>query len=138
MNKHSEYELKSDLSEVKNLCDHFRSFCIQHHIDERYLGLLELALVESVNNIIIHAYDKADDQDIQIQYEIVNDSEMVITLKDRGKAFVQNTKNTDQTQIARQELAEGNWGIGLIESIVDEIIRQRDGEINTLIIKKTL
>ena len=47
--------IKSDLTEVKVLSAHFRSFCESNHIDEHTSGMLELAIVEAVNNIIIHA-----------------------------------------------------------------------------------
>lgn len=136
MAKSNQYKIESDLSEVKVLASYFRDFCNENQIDESNAGLAELALVESLNNVIIHAYDNKPGLEIIAEYEY-NDSEISITVKDYGKPFkrIEKDKSID-TNV--EDLPEGNWGIDLISSITDEIIRHRENDTNILILKKRI
>ena len=131
--------MKSDLTEVKVMASHFNRFCELNHVDEAISIRLELALVEALNNIVIHAYDNSNLHSINVNFEILQ-SDLCITLIDSGKEFVK--KDTVQNTIENQsieELAEGNWGIGIIESIADEVIRYRENDQNILkIIKRDI
>ena len=131
--------MKSDLTEVKVIASHFNKFCELNHIDEAISIRVELALVEASNNIVIHAYDNSNLYSINVNFEILQ-SDLCITLIDSGKEFIK--KDTVQNTIENQsieELAEGNWGIGIIESIGDEVIRYRENNQNILkIIKRDI
>ena len=139
MATNNQFKIGSDLSEVKVLASHFRDFCNENHIDEQAYSLIELALVEALNNIIIHAYDRQPGLEILAKYEFI-DSVIIITLTDFGKAFTKKeTNNESDTEDSNvDELPEGNWGIDLIGSITDEIIRYRKEDTNTLILKKNI
>lgn len=133
--------MNSELSETKLTAEHFRKYCNINQIDETHSSILELALVEALNNIIIHAYDNKPGFEINAEYEILN-SNIIITLTDFGKEF-EKTKVNDKIEtpdlkdIKTKELTEGSWGIGLMQSIADDIIRLRENNMNTLkIIKK--
>ncbi|GAA0399890.1 hypothetical protein GCM10009133_05910 [Cocleimonas flava] len=137
MNNINQTEIDSELSEVKKLSAHFRDFCNHNSLNEQLSGLLELALVEAVNNIIIHAYEGLPGNTIKAQYQ-KTDSNIIITLTDFGKKFTGKDKNKDTEKGDLESLPEGNWGIGLIESIVDDIQRSRNADSNTLIITKSI
>jgi len=137
MNTINQTEIDSDLSEVKNLASHFRKFCAYNQLNEQLSGLLELALVEAVNNIIIHAYEGVSGKTIRANYQ-KTDTNIIITLTDYGKAFTGKDKNSDANKDDIDALPEGNWGIDLIESIVDEIERNRENDSNTLTIIKSI
>ena len=65
-------------------------------------------------------------------------SELTITLTDFGKPFPkQDLKKEPNKAVSLDEkLPEGNWGIDLIASITDVVIRYRFKKTNTLILKK--
>ncbi len=137
MNNINQTEIDSDLSEVKNLASHFRNFCSYNQLNDEFSVLLELALVEAVNNIIIHAYENTSGNSIKTHYQ-KTDTDIIITLTDVGKGFtVKNNNNLIQCNNIHA-LPEGNWGIELIESIADEVERSRENGSNTLIIKKSI
>jgi len=129
--------IKSDLYEVKILSAHFRSFCEKKHIDDNTSGLLELVIVEATNNIIIHAYKSDSGLDIQAEYELFN-SEIIIKLTDFGIEF--NNKKIEAKPINSDinDIAEGSWGLDIINNIADQVIRERKNNTNTLIIKKKI
>lgn len=129
--------IKSDLSKVKVLSGHFRSFCESNRIDEHTSGLLELVIVEAVNNIIIHAYKSDSGLDIKAEYELLS-SEMIIKLTDFGFEFSKKKTENKPVNLDVKDLAEGNWGLDLIDTIADEVIRDRKNNSNILIIKKKI
>ncbi|WP_299872515.1 ATP-binding protein [uncultured Cocleimonas sp.] len=137
MNTINQTEIDSDLSEVKNLASHFQAFCTYNKLNEQLSGLLELALVEAVNNIVIHAYEGVPGNSIKADYKKTDDN-IIITLTDFGKQFSAKDKNAESKSDDIDALPEGNWGIDLIESIVDEIKRSRTGNSNTLTIIKSI
>lgn len=137
--------INSDLSEVKVLANHFRMFCSDNQLNEDFSGVLELALVEAVNNIVIHAYENILGFKISAQFKII-DSEIIITLVDTGKTYKDEkisenklkSSLQNQTDVETKDLAEGRWGLGLIHSIADEINRHRENDSNILTIKKSI
>lgn len=137
----NKFEMNSDLSEVKVLANHFRVFCSDNQQDEKFSSLLELVLVEALNNIVIHTYENISGFKISAQFSICN-SQVIITLIDNGKTFEQenNLQNKPQNKIGTKtkDLAEGNWGLELMNSIADEINRHRENDSNILTIKKSI
>ena len=129
--------IKSDLSEVKVLSEHFRTFCELNHLNEQISSLLELAIVEATNNIIIHAYNRIPDFEIQAEYQLI-DSELSITLIDYGKKFTKKKNDNKQLNTDIQNLPEGNWGVDIITTIADKVVRDRRDNSNILIIKKKI
>lgn len=140
------FEINSDLTEVKVMAAHFQNFCSIKKINTADSSLLELVFVEALNNIIIHAYDNVAGFKINANYEL-SKAQVIITVSDSGKAFhIKNdepdsptkdeTPNKDNVEL--EELAEGNWGLDLMNSIADDIIRYRENNINILKIKKNI
>jgi len=133
----NQFEIKSNLAEVKFMASHFQNFCLENQIDEAVSNRLELALVEAINNIIIHAYGNSNSHLINAKFEIA-DSSLCITLMDSGKEFTSNKKNTLPQSSINKELAEGNWGLSIIDSISDDVIRYRENDYNILKIIKRI
>lgn len=130
-------EINSDLSEVKDLAQHFREFCSKNQLSEQLSGALELAIVESVNNIIIHAYERKPGFTIKANYQ-KSDTDIVITFTDFGKEFRPKDKSNVIDSNDIDALPEGNWGIDLIEAIVDDVKRKRENDSNILTIIKSI
>ena len=136
MAKSNQYTIVSELSQVKLIAGYFRDFCKQQKIPENSVNLLELALVEAVNNIIIHAYDEKPGFQIFAEFTWLN-SEIHIELTDSGKPFTK-IEPDNKTHNSIDSLPEGKWGIDLIESIVDSVTRTRTNGNNQLILHKKI
>lgn len=126
-------EIKSQLSEIKSLATVFHDFSKKNGIDKDTANLMELAIVEAVNNIVIHAYAEEPDHKIYAQFE-VDENQLKIILTDTGKAFEQK----QQIKNTKTSLPEGNWGLDLIDSIVDQTQRYRTDKRNSFILIKQL
>ncbi len=131
-----EHEIKSDLADVKLMAANFQRFCKLNQIDEVLTNRLELALVEALNNIIIHALSNSKKHKINAKFELI-DADLSITLTDYGKEFTSKDNNFTESHNT-EELSEGNWGLSIIDSISDEVIRNRKNNQNILIIKKMI
>ncbi|MBN1865442.1 MAG: SpoIIE family protein phosphatase [Victivallales bacterium] len=118
-------------SEVRQLADFCRS-SISGLFPDEDVASIELALVEAANNIVEHAYNFDASQPLQLSIFHRGDH-IELLFFDRGPAF-------DYGKIMRpdfewdkfDDIPEGGWGIFLIDSIMDSVERDRQGNINIL------
>ncbi|MCK5726023.1 MAG: ATP-binding protein [Thiotrichaceae bacterium] len=132
----TQYSIVSDFSNVSILAEQFTEFCQQNHIVTDVISRLELALVESVNNIIEHAYK---DQSGMIDASfLVTSKELVITLVDQGKP-PSGTALLDTSPLPDINLLpEGGWGLGLIQTLTDHFEVSQNQGVNTTKLTKYL
>jgi len=143
MTTQDQFEITSQLSEVKLMANHLMLFCSNNQLEKEISNQLELALVEAVNNIIVHAYNEKPGLKIQALFSI-SGSKFTIQLSDYGKKF--NNKNNARDKLKTNapsethldNLTEGNWGLNLMRSLTDNIIRQRENDTNILIMTKKI
>ncbi len=118
-------------SEVRQLASFCRNAITGLFPDED-VASIELALVEAANNIVEHAYSFDEGQPLQLSIYHRGDH-VELLFFDQGPAF-------DYTRIAKpdfnwnklDDIPEGGWGIFLIDSIMDSVERDRQGNINIL------
>lgn len=100
---------------------------------------LEIAVVEAVNNAIIHAC--GDDPGQQLELEISCRPEAItITLSDRGRCVDQLPEPvqpvTDETTV--EDLPESGFGLYLIHQVMDSVEYCSRLGVNTLTMQKNL
>ena len=108
-------------------------------LNEELCFELEIAVVEAVNNAIIHAC--ADDPNQQLDLEITSQPDIItITLSDQGLCFDCFSEPpcpvTDSTAI--EELPESGFGLYLIHQVMDKVDYSSQKGINTLKMIKNL
>ena len=108
-------------------------------LDAEFCFELEIAVVEAVNNAIIHAY--ADDPSQQLDLEIAcQDDAITITLCDQGSCFdcfpEPSCPVTDNSAI--EDLPESGFGLYLIHQVMDRVDYSSEHGTNTLTMKKIL
>lgn len=129
-------KITSELSQVKIMASHLHAFCNEHHIEESQAGLCELILVETLNNVIEHAYANEAGHAIEVGFTI-KDQALIIQVTDQGTAVPSHLQSGDKIPDS-QQLPEGGWGLGLINALADKVIfSSRAGE-NTVILTKQL
>ena len=126
----------SSPSEVRLLAQ-FCTDAIVGLFSEEDVAAIELAIVEAANNIVEHAYKFEEGHPLQLSISHRGDS-LELLFFDKGPVF-------EYSKIAKpdfewdnvDDIPEGGWGVYLINSIMDEVEFDRQGNINVLkMIKK--
>jgi anti-sigma regulatory factor (Ser/Thr protein kinase) len=99
---------------------------------------LELAVTESANNIVKHAYQYKENVHMNMQFAIFDDR-VVCTFVDKGK-FENFLKNNAQGEFAADTsiLPPDSRGISIICEVMDEVSYRRSGSKNILKLVKYL
>ena len=88
--------------------------------DSENVNKIELAVDEACSNVIKHAYEKNDNQLIDVAIEI-DKNKFTVFVTDKGKGFdVKKLKTPDMTEYL-QQMKVGGLGIYLIRSLMDEV-----------------
>ncbi|MCP4629752.1 MAG: SpoIIE family protein phosphatase [bacterium] len=117
-------EIKSDLNELARVREFVRNFCARapvELIDRSRIDLIELAINETVVNIIKHAYRNASDQPVRIEARLSTE-QLVFRLYDWGRNF-------DPTAVpppAFDGSRDHGFGIFIIDQAVDEVEYARE------------
>ncbi len=127
--------IKSNYSEVRGLTHEFHSFCNKNKLNKELSDQLELILVESINNIIEHAYKEEKGLPIKVRIKVsLNQVSMIIC--DQGRAIPNTLKSRDNIMPDIADLPEGGWGVALIYHLSDKVKYSTKNGINFLVIHK--
>ena len=110
--------------------------------DEESLAKIELAIIETVNNCIEHAYDGFGNHQIAITFYLT-DERFSIEITDQGKAIEsKQLENINQDFYYDPEdignLPEGGMGLKIIKNCVDEVIYQNVNGSNRWLLMKRI
>ena len=98
----------------------------QHDLHSDIYGKLLLAVVEGVNNAIVHGNKLDSDKIVSVEYSVSSDK-VEFTVYDEGSGF-DFTNIPDPTKPENIEKTHGR-GIFLMHHLADDIEFQRDGSI---------
>ena len=130
-------ELKSKLSELETLRKNLEQFGKQLGLTKKCLFEINLALEEIVTNII--SYRCADNEEQCIQVTLSHENHMVIIkIEDCGVPFNLLQAAEPDLECGLEELKIGGLGIHLVKKMMNDIIYERCGDKNVLIIKKEM
>ena len=110
-----------NVSVIEKLIDNYSA--VLKFNDELY-GKLLLAVVEAVNNAIVHGNNEDETKKVHIHY-VFNDKEILFTVTDEGAGFDPDNV-PDPTAIENLEKDCGR-GIYLMKCLCDEIMYQDGG-----------
>jgi serine/threonine-protein kinase RsbW len=77
---------------------------------------LGLALSEALANVVEHAYEGDEDQEIRLSL-VIDDEKLTLTIRDFGKKF----DLTNYTAPDLDEPSEGGYGVFLIHELMDDV-----------------
>ncbi|MFT7380221.1 MAG: serine/threonine-protein kinase RsbW [Roseivirga sp.] len=97
----------------------------KYQLEDDLYGNIMIAVVESVNNAIIHGNGLAKEKSVQLSMTLA-DTSVVFTIKDQGKGFNFN-KLPDPT--SPENLTKtGGRGIFLMKHLADEVSFKNEGQ----------
>lgn len=98
---------------------------------------LKVAVSESCNNAVLHAYSEMDDAKVDIEFGIKEDA-LSITIKDHGTSFNYNETVKRSVPLFDQELSDvkvGGLGLYLMQALVDEVEVQTEEGTEVILTK---
>lgn len=130
--------IDSDESQVQHIGAVVRCLCGQLELAAVKPSSVELAVVEAVNNSIIHAYHSKAGNPVDVTFEYHADC-LSIQIKDYGEPMPKSVavrltgrevkKNLD---VPKNDLPESGWGIELLKAICDKVSYQSLSSGNTI------
>lgn len=132
------YFIKSEYKNVNSTADGIKRFCMKNGIAESECNDLLICVIEALNNVITHSYNKEETKSIEIQVAI-KDSEFITDISDKGIArtnFEKPTLDFDPDDI--ENLPEGGMGLFIIESLMDSTSYRSENGRNIFTMKKKL
>ena len=133
--KEYSFELKSNLSELDNLCQNLEDCGQKLGLSKKLIFEINLALDELFTNIISYGFD--DDGEHIIKVTITPENEgLCLCIVDDGKPF--NPIDVASPEAARdmESVNIGGLGIHLMKKMVDDIDYKRIEGKNKLTLKK--
>jgi anti-sigma regulatory factor (Ser/Thr protein kinase) len=130
-------ELRNSLSELDTLCQILQQFGEALGLSNKALFQICLAMEEVFSNIISYGY--TDDAVHWIKIAISHDQGiLMIRLEDDGIPFNPVWADEPDCECPVEERKVGNLGIHLCKKVMDEMIYERCGNNNILILKKDI
>ena len=129
--------LKNDLSEIQRLAKTIAKFGKKHHLSDRVIYHINLALEEVVTNIISYAYEDNNEHHIIVHIGL-KDNQLILEVKDDGKLFNPLEVPTPDIDTPLEERQVGGLGIYLVHSSMDTLEYKREQGKNILAMKKNI
>jgi len=130
--------IMSTLDNVPLLGASVNKMCSLISMSEELSFQMELCVVEACNNVIKHAYNNADDKEVEVEVRFMQDR-IMFTVCDMGSSKTGDTAPTlDYDPEDLENLPEGRMGLFLISEIMDEIHYETSGGKNIFTMTKFL
>ena len=136
---HKEYsfELKSNLSELDNLCRHLETFGQKTGLSKKFVFEVNLVLDELFTNIISYGFDDGCEHVIKVTITPENGG-LCLYIEDDGKPFNPVEFEVPDVSCSIEECKIGGLGIHIIRKLMDDICYERCEDKNVLKLKKSL
>jgi anti-sigma regulatory factor (Ser/Thr protein kinase) len=109
--------IPSDLDRITDARSWLAAHASHAGLDERVVTDLELGLTEVLSNVILHAYGGRADAEIAMRLEVADDR-LAVVVRDWGTRF-----DPEHPPVSDRELGSGGYGLGLIDVLFDEVVR---------------
>jgi serine/threonine-protein kinase RsbW len=128
-------ELKNQLSELTRVSQAVAEFQRRHQLPSKVAFDLQVALEEIVTNVIAYGFEDNNEHHIRLSLSL-EPSELKAEVEDDGKPFNPLEAPSPDPEQPLAERAVGGLGIHLVRQLMDDIIYQRRGGRNVLVMKK--
>lgn len=116
--------------------EEFILFCEGSGVPSPAIDELALALAETLDNVIEHAYAGRPGGVVLVEAAVERAGGVRLEVRDRGPAF-DPTAAADPAPVPLEERSFGGFGLKLVRSLVDEVrYERRDGENRLVLVKR--
>ena len=129
------FELKSNLSELDNLCRHLETFGQKTGLSKKFVFEVNLVLDELFTNIISYGFDDGCEHVIKVTITPENGG-LCLYIEDDGKPFNPVEFEVPDVSCSIEECKIGGLGIHIIRKLMDDICYERCEDKNILKLKK--
>jgi sigma-B regulation protein RsbU (phosphoserine phosphatase) len=129
--------LKNDIHEVSKLNAFQKSFYEKLNIEKSLARRLQLAVEETVVNVIDYAYPLGINGDITVKM-MWDGNTLKIVVVDTGVMFDPTLVETPDTSLMVEERRVGGLGIHLVRKLMDSVNYEREDGKNILTLVKTI
>ena len=131
------FELKNRLSELDTLEEKVHGFSGKLGLTEKSNCKINLVLEELFTNIVSYGY--SDNSEHEIRFTITHENgNLTIQIEDDGIPFNPLGASDPDLECILEERTVGGLGIHLIKKLMDDVLYQRCGEKNVLILRKNI
>ncbi len=128
----------STLDNVPLLGASINKMCSLISMSDEHAFQMELCVVEACNNVIKHAYNNANDKEVEVEVRFFDDR-IIFTICDVGAKKPTNVPHTlDYDPEDLDNLPEGRMGLFLIHEIMDDIYYETSENRNIFTMTKYL
>lgn len=115
------------------------SFCRLLGLDEQIAYSIQLAAVELMNNVVMHAYAGQHGHDSTISLRLLK-TRLTIEVRHRGRPMPSGLlrRNCDPPSRNLQDLRESGWGLHLINAIMDSTTYHSQNGVHSFIMQKVI
>lgn len=129
-------QVKSKTENLAKVRDFIREIGSNERISSEITDKLVLAVDEACTNIMRHAYNHRNDQDIILKVE-VKQGKVVVTITDFGEGFDPQTVPDPDMPTYMKQRRVGGLGLHLIRALMDKVEYQTiPNNYNRLVLQK--
>ena len=129
------FKLKSDISELKTLCQHLNHFGQIYGLSDSLISEINICLDELFTNIVLYGFE--DDLEHIIRFRInFNDNALILNIEDNGIPFNPLIKKDSELPADINKANIGGLGIHIVKKLMDDIWYERKRGKNRLTLKR--
>jgi len=129
--------LKTDLSELERVMSFVSDLCTRNSIPPDIEYDINLALDETITNVVRHAYPEGGDHHFTVQM-MLSEGEFMARIEDDGVEFNPLDHPEPDLEAPLEERKEGGLGIYLVRQIMTSVEYQRVAGKNQITLRKKL
>jgi anti-sigma regulatory factor (Ser/Thr protein kinase) len=131
------FELKNDLSELEDLCQHLNKFGQAVGLSEACITDVNICLDELFTNVVSYGFE--DNLEHLIQFTMNLDNQVLtLSIEDEGIPFNPLEKKDPEVPADLIDVRIGGLGIHIVKKLMDDIRYQRKQGKNKLTMKKNV
>lgn len=131
------FRLCNNIAELNGLNRHLQAFAEKLGLSKRDIFEINLCIEEQFANIITYGYTDSRQHWIEITL-CLEDGEFTICIKDDGVAFDPIHAAAPDVECTLEEKKIGGLGVYLTRHFMDQMVYQRCGDKNVLVMKKKI
>lgn len=128
MDRTKQFLIPATFEDIRIPAEYLRALLVKAALDESIINGCELAVQEHLTNLVEHAYVGNSDNTITINITCDENQVMIETI-DKGKPV-----NVDLSKVKMpdpMDLAEGGYGLAIIQSLMDDVTYNTNNGRNT-------